>query len=101
MSKQPANQDAGEKAIEKLNQLSGLAEACAIACVCGRDTVPVTFDGCAPPAGFPLLSTAGHTDAGAVIYNCHPVEVMAWVHAAVKDLLAKFPASTPPNKTLQ
>lgn len=64
--------------------LADLAMTCALACVSGHRTVTLALRG-KRPAGFPrgeLLSVG--TD-GAHNYACHPVKVLAWLHARMSS----------------
>jgi len=65
---------------QQAKQLADLAMTCALACATGQATVTITSRG-ARPAGFPrgeLLSVGAY---GSKNYACHPVKVLAWLHA--------------------
>jgi hypothetical protein len=53
---------------------------CALACVSGQATVTLSTRG-KRPAGFPRGELLSVGTNGAHNYACHPVKVLAWLHA--------------------
>ena len=65
---------------KEAKQIADLAMTCAMACVTGESTVTISAKG-KRPTDFPrgeLLSVGAD---GSHNYACHPVKVLAWVHA--------------------
>lgn len=65
---------------QKENILADLAMTCALACVSGQPTVTISTRG-KRPAGFPRGELLSVGTNGAHNYACHPVKVLAWMHA--------------------
>ena len=64
-------------------QLADLAMTCALACVLGQATITVSARG-KRPAGFPRGELLSVGTNGAHNYACHPVKVLAWLHALMR-----------------
>lgn len=65
---------------EEAKVLTDLAMTCALACVAGQATVTIATRGKRPP-GFPRGELLSVGTNGAYNYACHPVKVLAWLHA--------------------
>ena len=65
---------------KEAKQLADLAMTCAHACVAGWPTVHIATRG-KRPAGFPRGELLSVGTNGAHNYACHPVKVLAWLHA--------------------
>jgi hypothetical protein len=65
-------------------QVADLAMTCALACMTGQPTVTVAVCG-KRPVGFPRGELLSVGTGGMKNYACHPVKVLAWLHARMSS----------------
>ncbi len=79
---------------DEAKQLADIAMTCALACIAGQPTVTITARGKRPP-GFPRGELLSVGSDGSHNYACHPVKVLAWLHARTSAPPASPAPGTP------